>query len=87
MKKGTKVCNDWRKANPIPDDYSCPICDMNHQDFKDRGRYLTKTPFALDHCHTTMKVRGYICNRCNTALGLACDDKEVLQKMINYLDA
>ncbi len=38
-----------------------------------------------DHCHKTLKFRGILCNGCNTALGLAQDNIEKLQKMINYL--
>lgn len=40
---------------------------------------------ALDHCHTTGEFRGLLCRRCNTGIGLLRDDKEILQKAINYL--
>jgi hypothetical protein len=86
-KQAEKIKAEWREANPLPDNYSCQICGMTHENFKENGRYLNRTPFSVDHCHTTMKVRGWICNRCNTALGLACDDTDVLKKMIKYLDA
>lgn len=39
----------------------------------------------VDHCHTTGKVRGLLCNNCNTALGLVDDKIEVLKRMIKYL--
>jgi hypothetical protein len=39
----------------------------------------------VDHCHTTHKVRGLLCHRCNTALGQFCDDETVLQSAIDYL--
>ena len=86
-KQAEKIKDEWRTANPLPANYACQICEMTHQKFKDNGRYLTTSPFSVDHCHTTMKVRVWICNRCNTALGLACDDKKVLRRMIDYLDA
>jgi len=40
----------------------------------------------VDHCHTTGKVRGLLCTKCNTLLGMAEDNKETLQKAILYLD-
>ena len=41
--------------------------------------------FAVDHCHTTGKVRGLLCKRCNIALGEVGDNISTLQKMIEYL--
>lgn len=40
---------------------------------------------CFDHCHKTEKFRGWICLRCNMALGYARDNKEILLKMIDYL--
>ena len=42
---------------------------------------------CIDHCHTTGKFRGFICNRCNTILGCAQDSIDHLVKMILYLKA
>jgi hypothetical protein len=39
----------------------------------------------IDHCHITSKVRGILCSNCNTMLGLAKDNQEILQNAINYL--
>ena len=39
----------------------------------------------VDHCHTTDKVRGLLCSKCNTALGLVNDSPEILNSMIVYL--
>ena len=41
--------------------------------------------FCVDHDHTTGKVRGLLCNRCNRALGLAHDDSKLLLKMAAYV--
>jgi len=41
---------------------------------------------CVDHCHTTGKVRGLLCNRCNKAIGLMEDSKELLQNAVNYLE-
>jgi Autographiviridae endonuclease VII len=39
----------------------------------------------VDHSHKDGKVRGLLCSRCNTSLGLAREDIGVLEKMIAYL--
>lgn len=40
---------------------------------------------VLDHCHTTNKIRGVLCNACNTALGKFKDNPEILNSAIVYL--
>lgn len=40
---------------------------------------------ALDHCHKTGKVRAILCKKCNSLLGFARDDVQILQNAIKYL--
>ena len=40
---------------------------------------------CFDHDHRTGKFRGWICVRCNSALGMAMDNSELLLKMSEYL--
>jgi hypothetical protein len=40
---------------------------------------------AVDHCHTTGNVRKLLCTTCNTLIGQAKDNIELLNKAINYL--
>ena len=40
---------------------------------------------AVDHNHTTGKVRGLLCRSCNSGIGLLNDDPKLLQKAIKYL--
>ena len=54
----------------------CKICGNTAKD----GRNLD-----VDHCHTTGKVRGLLCNNCNRGLGHFQDDPILLQKAIDYL--
>lgn len=41
---------------------------------------------SFDHSHATGKFRGWLCGRCNTALGLARDSVEILLKLALYLE-
>jgi len=54
----------------------CKICKIN----------LFKIKSCIDHCHTTNKVRGILCDSCNVGLGHFKDSTEILTKAINYLE-
>lgn len=41
---------------------------------------------CVEHCHKTGDVRGIMCTRCNTAIGLALDNVETLRRLANYLE-
>lgn len=53
----------------------CAICSK-----PENGKRL-----AVDHCHTTNRLRGLLCSNCNTLLGLAHDDIKTLERAIEYL--
>ncbi len=57
----------------------CKICNT------DKPGRATDKFFTIDHCHKTLKVRGLLCHKCNTALGLFDDDIERIEIAINYL--
>ena len=40
---------------------------------------------VVDHCHNTGRVRGLLCNECNTLLGMAKENDQVLIKAAEYL--
>lgn len=54
----------------------CAICC---QEFSDNNKAF------VDHCHKTNKVRGLLCTRCNTLLGMAKDNISILESAITYL--
>lgn len=41
--------------------------------------------FSVDHCHSTGKVRGLLCNNCNRGIGLLGDTSDGLMKAVEYL--
>ena len=54
----------------------CKIC---HQDF------LADVEPHVDHCHTSGKIRGLLCSRCNLGLGHFQDNPLALVKAAEYL--
>ena len=56
----------------------CKICNMIPTGHK--------KSLCLDHDHITLKVRGLLCDNCNTALGKFKDNSNLLQNAINYLN-
>lgn len=56
----------------------CFICDRHQSELK--------RTLAVDHCHITNKIRGLLCGNCNTALGLVKENKQILKKMVSYLN-
>ena len=95
-----EYAKEWRRKNPdlvknnelrksfgiTLEDYNrmreeqngvCAICGQ----IDDNGFSL-----AVDHCHTTKKVRGLLCANCNRGLGIFNDSIDLLTKAINYLN-
>lgn len=44
-----------------------------------------KTDLVIDHCHKSTRVRGLLCNQCNTGLGCFKDNPDFLTCAIEYL--
>jgi Recombination endonuclease VII len=40
---------------------------------------------AVDHCHTTDKIRGLLCRKCNLGLGGFKDNIKTIKKAISYV--
>jgi len=46
---------------------------------------LLNTKPCLDHCHKTGVIRGYLCNSCNTAIGLFNESQDIMNRAGSYL--
>jgi Autographiviridae endonuclease VII len=55
-------------------DGRCGICERR-----------PKGSLCVDHCHATRQVRKLLCRNCNSMLGFACDDPDVLELAAVYL--
>lgn len=58
----------------IEQEGKCKICNIE------------KDKLCVDHCHTTGKIRGLLCDNCNHGLGKFKDNTDFLNKAINYLN-
>lgn len=63
-------------------DNKCKICKKKETSEHKNGK--TKR-LSIDHNHISGKIRGLLCGKCNTALGLFKDSIRNLQSAIHYL--
>jgi hypothetical protein len=54
----------------------CEICNKKND---------SRRGLALDHNHETGQIRGFLCGRCNKALGGLYEDIDILMAMIAYI--
>lgn len=60
------------------ENYSCMACGITEEEI---GGVLD-----VDHCHTTGKARGLLCNACNTSLGRMNDNPTALRALADYIE-
>lgn len=65
-------------GSPKPN--QCPVCGR-----KPVGGKSSKGRICIDHCHKTNKIRGWLCDDCNSALGRVDDRIDILENLIIYL--
>jgi len=66
---------------PPPKDYRCPICLTSAEENNQRNNQ-----WCLDHDHDTGEARGWLCNKCNSALGWFDDNIDFLKRAVQYLE-
>jgi len=59
----------------------CAICGKHHTEFNVKN----KTRLCIEHNHQTGKIRGLVCVKCNSVIGFANDNIQVLENAIEYL--
>jgi hypothetical protein len=56
----------------------CAIC---------HGNCTTWKALSVDHDHRTGKVRGLLCQTCNTGIGALDDSPDLLRRALEYLES
>lgn len=56
----------------------CFLCKVPHEE--------TFKGLFVDHCHDSGKIRGLLCRKCNTGIGLLGDNAKSLRKVLKYLE-
>ena len=62
----------------------CAICFKPEQTV--HGSSGRTQPLSIDHDHLSGRVRGLLCSKCNTALGLLNESCELAQSLISHLE-
>jgi len=73
------VTPEWYESKLKEQNGLCEICGTD----KPGGR---GKDMHVDHNHTTNKVRGLLCSNCNTMLGLAKENLDILKLAMKYLE-
>lgn len=60
-------------------DNRCPICRAPLS-------WEKRKCYAIDHDHETDTIRGLLCNRCNSGLGMLGDSLANVQRAVEYLE-
>lgn len=64
-------------------DNKCAVCGKHETAIHANGNIKS---LSIDHCHETGKVRGLLCNNCNTAEGLLKGNSSIIRKLADYVD-
>lgn len=59
--------------------YRCAVCGKPTTEQTNR--------LSIDHCHNTGRVRGLLCIKCNSGIGMLQDSPELLFMAMIYLQA
>lgn len=77
LKEPEKLRQNWERSvyGSAKEDFDyahCAICNSTDR-------------LSIDHCHETGEVRGLLCGKCNSGIGLFKDKIDLLEAAIQYL--
>lgn len=74
-----------RKYNLTVDQFDAMVLSQNGVCAICRKAPKSGFTLCVDHCHETGVVRGLLCNRCNSAIGLLDEDPARIRRASNYI--
>ena len=74
-----KEKSKWQANKPNNEPFQCPICSK-------RTIAGVTSKVVLEHDHRSGKVRGWVCDSCNTGIGRFKDDTELLKRAIRFIE-
>ena len=77
------ITPDMYRELIIKQNGKCAVCGNGETVL---SRYGIPLRLAVDHCHTTGRIRGLLCNRCNRLIGIVNDDPALLRRMAAYIE-
>jgi len=67
-----------RDALSAAQGHRCALCGISETD-------AVKGRLVVDHAHGSGRIRGLLCSKCNTGLGMLHDDADILTVAVEYL--
>jgi len=84
------ICKRCKYGHHIARTYGISLDDLEVMLKRQRGLCAIcerRKPKYVDHRHNGGKVRGVLCQPCNTALGAFFDSPEIMQRAVTYVVA
>jgi len=78
----------FHKERRLKYEYGLTVDDFNKMLEDSEGKCAIcerESKLVIDHCHSSGKVRGLLCQTCNKGLGLVYDSRAYLYRAIQYL--
>lgn len=87
LKRDYKITRAERDLMLKSQGNKCKICSKSIQfaEFVQKGQNR-ENDANIDHCHTTGKIRGILCDKCNKGLGQFYDNPYFLRLAAKYLE-
>ena len=84
-------CNDCRAHGKRKANYGVTVAQYDRMLAEQGGRCAIcgngpgAKGLAVEHCHTTGRVRALLCGPCNSAIGLLREDPQIFAAAVTYL--
>lgn len=85
LRRKFKISLEQYRSMVESQDGRCAICKIHERDLRQVGSERNSLRLVVDHCHKTGNVRGALCVKCNSGIGLLQDNSDLLEVAAIYL--